>query len=250
MLVSITRSQAIRRDAYTQRVLELAPNSHYRLDELTAGDGLGPAYGPVDMIRGAATFSWYSTGRSLVDSPVTGFRRASHFSGQEVGVAVFPETAQMSITAWASPQATSGYRGISSDKRDTSAAEIGSYFAVNGSNRRLVFQAGDGVSSSWSIQSADDAVTLNVWQHVAVTVDVGSEAALYVNGTRVASLPGGSVPYLYRSMYWNTYGQKTRFLAANPAATKFVGDLAEISHFFRSLTASEIYSLAQAGRPR
>ncbi len=99
-------------------------------------------------------------------------------------------------------------------------------------------------TGSWQAESklSDDAALPSGWQHVAVTVD-GSQAAMYLNGIRVASATGVTVKpsdlydasksysgYIGRSLY-----------AADPY---FAGEVDDFRIYNTALSAAEILTLA------
>ena len=89
--------------------------------------------------------------------------------------------------------------------------------------------------------AADLSIAINTWYHVVGVFD-GTNVALYVNGTSVAtaSLPGGS------SFRANTSRPMT-FLARSDGNNTYVGDLDESAFYPRALTAAEVLAHYQAG---
>jgi hypothetical protein len=142
----------------------------------------------------------------------------------------------MTVSAWINPTgAGGGGRGRIVDKDD------GWFFNMNGATG--VSFTVDQFTTSPAIRISTNGITLNTWQHVAVTWDGAANASnihIYINGVLSDSTPtngAGTLP-----------DDSTAALAignrASDVARAFAGSIDDLRVYNRMLSAAEIQALA------
>lgn len=212
--------------------------------------------------EGAGTSALDSSGNNnagtLVNGPVwTGGKKgnALSFDGLDDYVnagsgATLDNLSAMTIAAWINP-ASMGENGrgrIVAKSSGSNLPSIGWSFYVTSEVPNGIKFAVDHTSAHLEHASAANAITLNQWQHVAVTWDGSrsyANAHIYVNGKEVAyAISDNAVGTRASDAAQNL------FIGNNPALTRsFKGVIDDVQIYNRVLTPEEIAALAGGTTP-
>src|SRR6185312_6168316 len=150
----------------------------------------------------------------------------------------------MTVMAWIYPtSAGGGNAGRILDKDNNNS---GWFLAMDGSNQVefVVDQATSGVPIRYSTST----ISLNTWQHIAVTWDgsaSGSNVHIYINGVAAdGTSQSGTAPMLSDSSSPLTIGNRTV-----DNARGFAGNLDEVRVYNQVLSAAEIQTIASDTQP-
>lgn len=140
-------------------------------------------------------------------------------------------TGDLTIAAWIYPE----HFGASDNARiiDKGAAPAGFSFSLNGPNRGLAYRAG-----ADEARSNSDVITVNQWQHVAVSYsDASDTITFYVNGQ-----PAGTVSNYQTNP---TDSASAPLIIGNSASLTrgFKGMLTDVRIYSRALAADEIKAI-------
>jgi CSLREA domain-containing protein len=193
----------------------------------TANDIAGSNPG---TLQNGATFAPGQVGQGFSFDGVDDQIQIAHNANQNTG-------AQITVDAWIHPTAFAPLNSNPSiiNKRTAANAE-GYTFEVNNAGNGLYFEitTSNGVFSA----TAANALTLNIWQHVAATYD-GANLKIFLNGNQVASNTGtGTINAVTSDLV----------IGRNIAlGTSFTGQIDEVELFNRALSQTEIATIADAG---
>ncbi|OFW63195.1 MAG: hypothetical protein A2Z35_03740 [Actinobacteria bacterium RBG_19FT_COMBO_36_27] len=105
--------------------------------------------------------------------------------GDQAGLSFTSSSAKITIEAWIKPDSSVTQDRAIFSKYDSQNNEIEYTFFLDASNDELNFWMSENGSSAnvWKTSTADGVITDNIWQHVAVVVDVGVDTVnYYING--------------------------------------------------------------------
>ena len=147
------------------------------------------------------------------------------------------------ISAWVNFDTSTDWGTIVKNWGDTQTGSF--HFGLNGNSGRL----GNfiGIGSTTSAVEAPSAMTLDVWNHVAVTFGGGSQR-LFINGSQVASANNSGT--VNNNFAWMSFGGKlnnsqSAIAPVNPGW--FDGILDEVAFFNTNLTSTQILGIYNAG---
>lgn len=229
--VTIPKAGIYQVDVYPQEPAIPAPDTS-RLSEGLAGSWTLDGDAAAVSLQGEA---------KLVDSP---FGKAVALTGRGDSVSIARSDAMnvgqgdFSVTAWIHPTQLRK-SGIVARGAD----EMHGWYLELADNRGVVrFETnGSDNQSEGAISSAPGAIRVNTWQHVAVVVKRGKNAArIYVNGYPVAR---GEIP----AVNLDNPRMDLR-LGRIGAAQPFQGNLDEVRLYRRALSEAEIQALLQPGK--
>jgi len=193
-------------------------------------DSIGAAHGTALNVTSA-------TGQNNVST------NAFEFNGTSAYINIPHNTslnvdATFTVTSWINPSVLSSRHGIFSTRTTNSAGafqfEVGT--GDGGSNRLAV--TGDGV---WIMQSPDNTVTTNAWQHVAyVRTNNSSAGDLYYNGSLITPSSTGA--------YSITNNTSAKRIGQGTSSTQhFQGRLDDVRIYNRALSGAEITTIYNEG---
>ncbi|MDO9464405.1 MAG: LamG domain-containing protein [bacterium] len=108
--------------------------------------------------------------------------------------------------------------------------------------RKIHIFVGDG-SGVWALNlTSDDAIPLNTWTHVAVTIDRDGTCYMYINGSQNGSTS------MSNSVDIN--GTNTYYIGMGDGGAKITGAIDEVAIYSRAKTAEEILQDAQGTQMR
>ena len=155
----------------------------------------------------------------------------------------------MTIEGWINPTTVSREELLSEWERilgSGSGSDVGALFFIEPTGT-LNANIEDTTRNAHTITSAPNALTANVWQHVAVTYDTNSGiAALYVNGAVVISQSFGS--FTPQTSYTNlVIGARTYLGSELAPISVFSGGMDEWTIYSRALSQCEIQAIYNSG---
>ncbi len=151
-------------------------------------------------------------------------------------------TSQLSISSWIYPYSFGGVNsGRIYDKFKTTVPQSGYALWVDNNTGTNAIAFGTGWSVSTSVARINNAITLNTWQHVALTFS-GTACTFYINGSSIGTSTGLVAP---------VSGTQNAIVGNNTGNTNyFDGKIDNLSIYSRSLTASEILKVYNATKSR
>ena len=209
---------------------------HWKLDETagtTANDSAGSNNGTMQNGLSAATDSVNGKIRTALNFDGTDdyFNTTNIFASEPSGI---------SVSAWIYPESYGeGNEGIIATIHD-GAQENFQIRLLNGSGEQSirVFSRTGSVSDA---NAANNSITLNEWQHIAVTQDFGTAPKIYRNGIELSyasTLAGNAVTALA--------SDSLRVGANLVPIRRFEGSIDDIRIYNRALTAADIAVLASS----
>lgn len=141
-------------------------------------------------------------------------------------------TSQLSISAWIYPYSYGGgSSGRIYDKFKTTIPQSGYALWVDNNTGTNAIAFGTGWSVSTSVARINNVITLNTWQHVALTFS-GTACTFYLNGASIGTSTGLVAP---------VSGTVNAIVGNNSGNTNyFDGKIDNLSIYSRSLSANEI----------
>lgn len=151
-------------------------------------------------------------------------------------------TSQISISSWIYPFSYGGVNaGRIYDKFKTTVPQTGYALWIDNNTGTNAIAFGTGWSVSTSVARINNVITLNTWQHVALTFS-GTACTFYINGSSIGTSTGLVAP---------VSGTQNAIVGSNTGnANYFDGKIDSLTIFSRSLTASEIVKIYNATRTR
>jgi hypothetical protein len=147
------------------------------------------------------------------------------------------EPAQLTLSIWARQDSTGNQSQVSKRVVGGSANAWQLETGPTGSIMGLSFTTYDGSGFNQYLVSADNAIKVGTWQHLAGTYD-GATKRVYIDGVEVANGPqAAAIPY-------DSMAMKIGCDDNNPNTFFFDGALDDLRIYNRALTASEIAVLA------
>lgn len=152
----------------------------------------------------------------------------------DVGSSATLNPTDITVLVWIKPSGTTGQQVITGMCNAT--ADMYNIVDLNGTNLRMIWQAGVGNSRYWK---ATAVMSASIWQHVCVT-RIGAETPkIYVNGIAKTVTTDGSSGY--STLPTNQATSIGRAGAYNGAY--FGGDIADLRLYKRALSAAEINAM-------
>ena len=148
----------------------------------------------------------------------------------------------ISISAWIYPVTYGGgSSGRIVDKYKTTVPQTGYAFWVDNNIGTNAIAFGTGWSVSTSVGRISNVITLNTWQHVAVTY-AGTSCTFYVNGSSIGSSGSITNP---------SSGSNSLIVGNNSSGTNnFDGKIDFVKIYNTSLTAKDVSDLYNSTRSR
>jgi hypothetical protein len=247
---------------YQTAILAGQPGGYWRVGEATlGGQGLADSAGEVpaedDTLLAAASdpvlFDYSGQGRHgtarnglLLGQPgalLGETNTAVTFDGIDDHISLpggfdsFPTG--LTVEAWIYPTANAYFARIIEFSSSTVGEPVS--FARDSSSNDLTFHHFSGVpGGAWV--TASDVLRLNVWQHVAATMDATGNVVIYHNGWVAGT---GVIPPPRTVARNSNYIGKSN----NGADAHFAGSMDEVAYYPRPLTAAEIRAHYMQGRP-
>jgi len=139
------------------------------------------------------------------------------------------------VSAWIRPDTTTHRRGIVAKRIGNTETP----FVLGLSDGKLTFDGCGTGPAAWTLNFAGPEIPAGEWSHVAVSLEEGKQAVLYVNGAAVATLPiteapkPNSEPIVIGREAWGGEG-------GTDSPGLFVGLIDEVKLWARALTPEEI----------
>lgn len=151
-------------------------------------------------------------------------------------------TTPLSIVAWIYPLSYGGgSQGRIVDKFKTTLPQTGYALWIDNSIGVNSLRFGTGWSVSTTIATMNNSITLNTWQHVAVTY-AGTSCTFYVNGASIGSSGNITNP---------SSGSTSLVIGNNASGTNnFDGKIDSVKIYNTALTPSDIYQLYTSSKGR
>lgn len=151
-------------------------------------------------------------------------------------------TSALSISSWIFPYS---FGGVSSgriyDKWQTTVPQSGYALFIDNNIGTNAIAFGTGWVISTSVARVSNVITLNTWQHVAVTFS-GSACTFYKNGYSVGTVTGITAP---------TSGTVNAIVGNNTGNTNyFDGKIDSLNMYSRGLSATEINKIYTSTKAR
>lgn len=151
-------------------------------------------------------------------------------------------TSALSISSWIYPNS---FGGVSSgriyDKWQTTVPQSGYALFIDNNIGTNAIAFGTGWVISTSVARVSNVITLNTWQHVAVTFS-GSACTFYKNGYSVGTVTGITAP---------TSGTVNAIVGNNTGNTNyFDGKIDSLNMYSRGLSATEINKIYTSTKAR
>ena len=151
-------------------------------------------------------------------------------------------TTPISIVAWIYPNSYGGgSSGRIVDKFKTTFPQTGYALWIDNSVGVNSLRFGTGFTVSTTIATMNNAITLNTWQHVAVTY-AGTSCTFYVNGSSIGSSGNITNP---------SSGSNSLIIGNNSSGTNnFDGKIDFVKIFDTALTSRDIYDIYNSTKSR
>ena len=151
-------------------------------------------------------------------------------------------TTPISIVAWIYPISYGGgSQGRIVDKFKTTFPQTGYALWIDNSVGVNSLRFGTGFTVSTTIATLNNSITLNTWQHVAVTY-AGTSCTFYVNGSSIGSSGNITNP---------SSGSNSLIIGNNSSGTNnFDGKIDFVKIFDTALTSRDIYDIYNSTKSR
>jgi hypothetical protein len=145
--------------------------------------------GPVNNIGSYGALSGTISGSVGYITGTNTANKVFNFAGGYISFGQLNFTSTFTITAWLYPTAKASINAILTNgfaNVNTAGFKFG-WNSWDTSDRRILFESGDGTSGNWQVPSTVvNTITMNSWQHVSVIFDrVNSVSIFLVNGIPV-----------------------------------------------------------------
>jgi len=156
---------------------------------------------------------------------------SASFDGTDDYVSIgVPLASELTFCAWIKPTANTGYAPVI-------AAGSNTYYNVslNYSNGAVTFQSRAGGNPAYASSAI---LSLNVWSHIAATLDSSGLSVIYINGSSEATSTTQQTP--------NASSKANPRIGMTPRSdnsSRFTGYIDEVAIFNRAITASEIQDI-------
>lgn len=151
-------------------------------------------------------------------------------------------TSALSISSWIYPNSFGGSSaGRVYDKWQTTVPQSGYALFIDNAIGTNAIAFGTGWVISTSVARVSNVITLNTWQHVAVTFS-GTACTFYINGYSVGTVTGLTAP---------TSGTVSATVGNNTGNTNyFDGKIDSLNMYSRGLSATEINKIYTSTKAR